>query len=98
MASPKMLSILSFYSNVQNAIDSHLFFLFNHAVRLRQKIPENVAVTDANVSSEPDSQNGCSDVDDIIHVKVSIFVKHTHRGGNNRVVNSANYGSSRRGK
>lgn len=66
--------------------------------RLRQKIPENMAVTDSNVSSEPDSQNGCSDVDDIIHVKVSIFVKHTHRGGNNRIGNSANYGSNRRGK
>ncbi|XP_055312140.1 protein anachronism isoform X2 [Sitodiplosis mosellana] len=55
-------------------------YLHRAVLRLRQKIPDNAAVTDANVSSEPDLQNGCSDVDDIIHVKVSIFVKHTHRG------------------
>lgn len=93
-----MLSIPLFYSKYYSKFIIFLFIQLNHAVRLRQKIPENVAVTDANVSSEPDSQNGCSDVDDIIHVKVSIFVKHTHRGGNNRVVNSPNYGSNRRGK
>lgn len=57
-----------------------------------------MAVTDASVTSEPDLQNGCSDVDDIIHVKISIFVKRSLRGGNNRFGNSANYGSGRRGK
>ncbi|XP_031623829.1 protein anachronism isoform X2 [Contarinia nasturtii] len=55
-------------------------FLHRAVLRLRQKIPENLAVGDGSVSSEPDSQNGCSEVDDVIHVKVSIFVKHLHRG------------------
>lgn len=53
--------------------------------------------TDASVIGELDSQNGCSDVDDIIHVKISIFVKRLIRGGNNRIGNNANYGSGRRG-
>lgn len=65
--------------------------------RLRQKIPDNLPVTDASIIGEMDSQNGCSDVDDIIHVKISIFVKRLIRGGNNRIGNSANYGSGRRG-
>lgn len=55
-------------------------------------------MTEPSATGEPDSQNGCSDVDAIIHVKVSIFVKRPIRGGNNRIGNSANYGSNRRGK
>lgn len=57
-----------------------------------------MADSDANATGEPDSQNGCSDVDEIIHVKVSIFIKRPVRGGNNRIVNSAIYGNNRRGK
>lgn len=64
---------------------------------MRQKVPDNLPVTDASIIGEMDSQNGCSDVDDIIHVKISIFVKRLIRGGNNRIGSSGNYGSGRRG-
>lgn len=67
--------------------------------RLRQKIPENLSSSDSSGSgSEFDSQNGCVDIEDVIHVKISIFIKRSTRGGNNRNGSNANNGSNRRGK
>lgn len=84
-----------FLKNIEN-------FVYEFTGRLRQKIPENLSMSDSSGggggAGEFDSQNGCSDVDDIIHVKISIFIKRTTRGGNNRIGSSANTVSNRRGK
>lgn len=66
-----------------------ILFLSCSVNRLRQKNPDS---NNGYQSDHDPPSVGCTDLDDNIHVKVSVFVKRSNRGGNYIVIfiNNAN--------